>query len=292
MSQTKKKELLKCYSKALENYCKRKPREGYIPTFFTNYRHSFKEYPTLVRLRKSLTKEQDKEESLNEILTPVIDHFIANRAAFNNHSFNNYFLDELKGSDEFKHIEWDCFTPKAVKHYTGTLYRGDTRLPEVIFKEGFKERIPSNSYSDYLKYYTGTVGISTSKDIAATINYPMHGENLILKYIRALFRLKCSTPDRNPRYIYVIDYQGAGGFDVLKTEQERGLNPSNVFHNNRLQALKDKEVNVKGSIAPEYIRGFYKSTQDGKWLWNEKKEYMEKMQRDETRNSYYAVKGA
>ncbi|BBB15724.1 hypothetical protein RVIR1_12690 [Candidatus Rickettsiella viridis] len=279
MAKNKKNELLQCYLNALENYCKRKPRQGCMPTFFTKYRHSFKEYPVLVRLHKALAEEQDSVSAL----TVVINHFITNTAAFNNHSFNNYFMDELKSSESFKDIEWDCFTPKAIKHYTSSLKRGDTRPPEVIFKSGFKERSPSKSYSDYLKYYTGTIGISTSKDFFAAINYPMRRENLILKYIRALF--KCSAYDQKPRYVYLIDYQGADGFDILKTGQARGLSFSGVFHQDRFNALQDKEVNVKGAISPEYIRGVYESTDGRSWLWRENPVYMASIKPDEIEKS-------
>ena len=279
MSQNKKNELLQCYLNALENYCKKNPREGCASTFFTKYRHSFKEYPALVRLRESLAKEQN----ITAALTLVIDHFIANTAAFHNHSFNNYFIDELKNSDDFKHIEWDCFTPKAVKRYTGSLYRGDTRPPGVIFYSGFAERNPSNLHSDYLKYYTGTTGISASKAIDVSINYAMRRENSILKYILAI--LKGFAYERKPHYIYVIDYQGVDGFDILKTGQARGLSFSSVFHPDRVNALNDKEVNVKGFISPECILGVYESRQDGAWLWRENPKYSVTIQKNETINN-------
>lgn len=268
MHQSKKKELLQCneliecYLKALENYCKKKSRKGCSPTFFTNFRHAFKEYPTLSKLHKLLNKQHNTISALSL----VVDHFVAKTATFNHHSFNNYFIDELKSSVIFKNIEWDCFTPKAVKHYKGLLYRGDTRPPSTIFNIGFKEKYSSNFDSDYLKYCNG-VWISTSKDINVAINYAISKENLILKYIRAL--LKFFKSNQTSTYVYVINYQGPDSFDLLKTGQARGLNFFNVFHKDRSNALKDKEVNIKGHIDPKHILGVYESRYDGSWLWTE-----------------------
>ncbi len=140
-------ELRLCYHKALKNYCMRKSRKGCVPTFFTRFRHSFKEYPALYKLRKALEKEQNSVSSL----TLIADHFVNKTATFHNHSFNNYFLDALRSSTFFNHIDWDCFTPKAVKQYTGLLYRGDTRPPSLIFKDGFKEKHSSDFDSNYQK---------------------------------------------------------------------------------------------------------------------------------------------
>ncbi|MES2998258.1 MAG: hypothetical protein V4700_02930 [Pseudomonadota bacterium] len=264
---SKCEELRLCYWKALRNYRKRESREDCAPTFFTRFRHSFKEYPALCKLRKALGKEQDSIPAL----TLIADHFVSKTATFHNHSFNNYFLDALRNSTFFNHIDWDCFTPKAVKKYTGLLpdqpessqprllYRGDTRSPSIIFKEGFKEKHSSNFDSDYQKYHNGAIGISTSKDLDVAIQYPKPS--------------KQATRSVGIHYVYAIDYRGSDGFDILKTGQARGINFSHLLGRDRYAAIKDKEVNIKGFISSENICGAFTLT-DGKLLsWNENTEY-------------------
>jgi CRISPR/Cas system Type II protein with McrA/HNH and RuvC-like nuclease domain len=263
MGQNKKNALLQCYEKALENYCKVKPRKGCLVTFFTRFRHSFKEYPALYKLRKALEQESDSVSAL----TLVINHLIAKSATFNNHSFNNYFMDELKSSVSFQHIDWDCFTPKAVKYYAGLLYRGDTRPPSVIFNAGFSEKRSSNFDSDYLKYYTGTLGISTSKDIDVAIDYAICSRNAMQKPAKLA---------QGVSYIYVIDYQGQDGFDILKTARARcHVYFSRFFHKklDRAQSLRNQEVNIKGFVDPKYISGVFEWRDNGSLRWRENPVY-------------------
>ncbi len=266
------KELLQCYVKALESYCKQKSREGCLPTFFTKFRHAFKEYPALYKLRKAL----ETEKNIVTSLTLVANHFVSKTSTFNNHSFNNYFLDELKNS--FKQVDWDCFTPKAVKKYTGLLYRGDTRPPSLIFDTGFTERQSSNFDSDYQKYNNETIGISTSKDIDVAINYAINSKDAMLKRI-----LRGQTQTLTPigSYVYVMNYQGNNGFDILKTGQARGINFSSVFHRDRSSALGNKEVNIKGPIVPELILGAFELKNEGSFLWNENPNYVSMNQENE-----------
>lgn len=238
-------ELLQCYNRALDNYCKKRPRADCAPTFFTRFRHSFREYTALLKLRKKLSCAKQTISAL----TLVIDHFISKKSNFNNHSFNNYFIDELKNSPFFKQIDWDCFTPKAVKKYTGLLYRGDTRPPQVIFASGFTEKCSANSVSTYLKYHNGSIGISASKDFDVAIDYANKAK-----------KRGCAkkNPQRgNSAYVYVINYCESNGFDILKTGQARGLNFSNIFRWDRAEALRNEEVNIKGTINAEMIVGAF-----------------------------------
>ncbi|MES2142593.1 MAG: hypothetical protein V4471_06925 [Pseudomonadota bacterium] len=269
------RELLQCYKKALENYCKGSARTGCLPTFFTKFRHSFKEYPALYKLRKALEIEQN----IDIAFALIVDHFISKTSNFNNHSFNNYFIDELRKS--FKQVDWDCFTPKAVKKYTGLLYRGDTRHPSLIFGSGFTEKCSSNFDSDYQKYYN-EVGISASKDIDVAVSYAINSKEAMLKRILR-GQIQALTPIGS--YVYVLNYHGSDGFDLLKTGQARGLNFSSIFHRDRSGALGNKEVNIKGSIASKHILRAFELTNDG-FLVHENSNYISMNQENSSNLSF------
>ena len=245
-----KTNILNAYNKALENYITKADR-GYKMGFFTKLRHSFSKTPKLKNLESTLLNCKNDQAALDI----VIEHFIAKNATFNNHSFNNYFIDELKKS--ISTIDWNCFTPKAVKKYHGPLYRGTSQPPEKIFQRGFKELSSSRYIEDYLKFKNDSIGVSTSKDFDRAMKYALDNKRR-----------------NDTRYIYSINYRNNEGYDLLETGKARGLNFHFLFHRHRHSGWQKHEVNIKNNIANTDIIGAWEISKNGKLNWIENANYL------------------
>src|SRR5690349_8382521 len=91
------------YQNALQHYIDQNQRTHYSleskpkhPVYpfgwFSYFRHVRKEYPSLVSLRQTLVKatnDQEAELAIHKHFKDVNNHW-------DNHSFNNYFLDEIR----------------------------------------------------------------------------------------------------------------------------------------------------------------------------------------------------
>lgn len=241
-----KKSIVNCLNIALEKYTTQAQREGYQMTLFTRMRHSF----TKTSKIKALEEAIERAPTDNAIMNILATHFTHANATFNNHSFNSYFIDALKQCDALSAIDWDCFTPRAVKRFRGQVYRGMSRPPKLIFESGLSEKETSPLYNDYLKVATGSVGVSTSKSfdtaLAYTTNYRRTGDD---------------------RFIYEIDYRGAGGFDVFETIKAQGLAMTGLFSSPRKSAVDKAEVNIKGGVSRAEIKGAYQVGSDATLTW-------------------------
>ena len=244
-----KTRLINAFETAIEHYTN-KANRGYEPGLFSAIRHSFSKTPMLATLETELNFCKQDDEALQLI----VEHFLSKNATFNNHSFNSYLLDELKKT--IKEIDWNCFTPKAIKTYSGAVYRGTSQPPEKIFKDGFKELVDSSLVEHYLKFRNNSTGISTSKDFRCALEY-------------ALFTKRSGSK----RFLYAINYRGEHGYDLLETGKARGLWFDKFFHPDRHDGLFNIEVNIKGHIDNDDIIGAWEILDGGVLSWIDNPHY-------------------
>jgi|GEM_PF-2542698 len=244
--------LLKAFYQALDNYTHKASRPGYKPGFFTHWRHSFTKTPKLALLERRLTESKTRAEALGIIF----DHFLAKDARFNNHSFNSYLIDALKQAGI--NSNWDWFIPqaKALKMYQGLLYRGTSQPPEKIFNQGFTEIKASDLVNDYIKFRNGSIGISTSKNFDCAKEYALSS--------------KRSGKDH---YIYVINYRGDKGYDLLETGNARGLSFNAWLHRDRYKGMHKYEVNIQGRIDNQDVVGAWQIQADNTLNWLDNSNY-------------------
>jgi hypothetical protein len=213
---------LVAYEEALRRYCSGAKRDGFIPTRFTWFRHSKKEYPALVKLRQSISNcDNETAKKLIE------DHFANPQNRFNHHSFNRYFTDVLQ--ELFPEEHWENKINGRVSYYTGELYRGMARSPDIVFSEGLSQKETSENILSYMQVVNQSTGISTSSSKSIAFAYARY---------------------RNKRaYVYDINYRDACGIDIAaSTSSFFGKKPSE-------QAMIKAEVNIAGKIRKEDIRG-------------------------------------
>jgi hypothetical protein len=211
---------------ASENYGKQEERPGYKRGWLSWLRHfNAKNNPVVKKLKDSVEAcEQDSQAK--EIIEA---HFKENQ--FNNHSFSIYLLDELLKN--FPTENWAQYQPKPVVFFQGTVFRGTQIPPEIVFKHGFSDRNPSKNLDNYISDFNGSVGVSTTKELAIAKSY-------------ALPRLRKSDMDYSDAepygYIYKITCRSNTAIDLEATHIKR---------NNLLGAKLSKgkaEVNIVGNI--------------------------------------------
>ena len=237
--------LIDAFNVALNDYCNQTYR-GYKKGFFSGLRHSFKKTSKITTLEKALEISKDSHEALSV----VVEFLLTEDATFHNHSFNSYLIDALK--IRLDQIDWDCFTPKAIKKYHGPVYRGTSRPPEKIFDEGFQELSASTKIEYYLKFRNKSIGISTSKDFECTMEYALNNKR-----------------SGTRRFIYAINYREENGYDILNTGKSRGLNFNPLFHKDRYSGFKKQEVNVKGIISKYDIVGAWEILKNHELAWRD-----------------------
>lgn len=247
--------LLNCFQRALTSYQQKESR-GYNFGFFSHKRHAFSKTAKLVHLEKKLLANKNDDEAIYII----IEHFLEKSATFNHHSFNEYLIDSLK--EFIPHIDWNCFTPTAIKKYQGCLYRGSSQPPEKIFNEGFRELKSSILIDDYLKYKTGSIGVSTSKDFSCALKYAQNNKR-----------------SGKTRYIYSINYRGKDGYDISATGKARGLTTPRPYYFNYHSRPDKHEVNIKNGVNGYDIIGAWQLKENLSLQWIENSTYS-------TRNSF------
>lgn len=221
---------------------------------FSYFRHSCEEYDELKTLRAQLQADLS-DEQINAKLA-IIRHFEDKKHRWNNHSFNNYLLDEIKQSvtDIEWQESWNRFDTQPIIYKKGLLFRGTGAKPAHVFKSGMVESNDSRSIDDYIKDMNGAIGVSTSKLFSVAHGYAL--------------------PNIDPRkewvdfwhesYIYVLDYQGTRGIDLELTFRARGRTIAAYFSG---LATGKAEVNVIGSIEPEHVVGAFYVNREGAIRW-------------------------
>ena len=244
-----KNTLIQAVTESIINYANVKNR-GYKLGFFSHWRHGFAKTELLSNLEKKLRNSANDEQAL----AIIIEHLLAKNSTFHHHSFNSYLIDLLKKS--VKQIDWDCFTPMGIKQYQGTVYRGTSQPPERIFSLGFNDRRPSAAIEDYLRFINYGVGISTSKSFDCAMEYAINTKRSFQQ-----------------RYIYVINYQGDEGYDILETGKARGVNFKPFINRSRFSMNEKHEVNIKNVILNTDIIGAWKIAHDGTSSWLDNPHY-------------------
>lgn len=230
---------------ALTKYKNHAPRPGYPDGLFTSFRHSFAETSPITSLRSAVS---DKD---NAGAKEAIIQYLQNNPQ-NNHSFAAYLLDELVS--QLPIDNWKQHNQRSVVFYQASqerphLYRGDTRPPEVIFREGFKLRKKSKKMEDYAGTANLEYGVSTTKDKLKAKHYSNH-------IVHA--RVAGVPPTHIQGYVYVIDPRGLPGVDILETWQSRPQNRSNRLTQWFGMAQDKQEVNFAADIPASNILGYLK----------------------------------
>lgn len=234
---------------------------------FSYFRHSCEEYDELKVLRAQLEADNSLEQA--EARLAVIRHFEDKKHRWNNHSFNNYLLDEIKKSvtDAEWSETWNRFDTQPIIYNKGLLFRGTGAKPDQVFKHGMVESNNSKSIDDYIKDMNGSIGVSTSKLFSVAYGYAL--------------------PNIDPRkewvdfwhesYIYILDYQGTRGIDLEHTFRARGRNIAAY-----LSGLKTgkAEVNVIGSIEPTHVVGAFYVNREGVIRWHANPDFNEERARE------------
>lgn len=235
---------------ALTKYKNHTSRPGYPDGFFTSLRHSFSETPPIKALHTAVS---DKD---NVGAQKAIIQYLKQNPQ-NNHSFAAYLLDELVS--HFPADNWKQHNQRSVVFYQASeenphLYRGDTRHPNQIFREGFKLRKKSKKMEDYAGTANLEYGVSTTKDKMKAKHYSNH-------IVHA--RVAGVPPTHIQGYVYVIDPRGLPGVDILETWQSRPQNKGNRFTQWFGMAQDKQEVNFATDIPASSIVGYLKFEANG-----------------------------
>lgn len=257
---------IEIYKNALNKYIAQSERthytlEGiadkpiYTFGFFSAFRHGRKENPSLLKLREVLSSDNSEDQTI--AIAEIKKHFLNKQNKWNNHSFNNYFLDEIKKnvSEEIWRNVWECHDKNPIKYYRGILFRGTGDEPQTVFADGLHEKNTSRSLNDYLRDMNGSIGVSTSKSFEIAKGYALP----MIDFRRDWVTMWSES------YIYVIDYQGDQGIDISETFQARGHKDS--YHTIKL------EVNIIEKIDPKHIVGAFYVNRQGKIIWHLNKNY-------------------
>lgn len=222
---------------------------------FSYFRHKCEEYDALKTLRAELQKDLSEDQAVARLA--IIQHFEDKKHRWNNHSFNNYLLDEIKQhvTDKEWKETWERFDTQPIIYYKGVLFRGTGTAPAHAFKHGMVESNDSRSIDAYIKDMNGAIGVSTSKVFSVAQGYAL--------------------PPIDPRkewvyfwsesYIYLIDYQGTRGIDLERTFRARGKNIAAYLSGEKTGKA---EVNVIDSIEAEHIVGAFYVNRAGAIRWH------------------------
>jgi hypothetical protein len=246
-------------TEATDNYSNKKFR-GYKMGLFSAYRHSFTKTDKMLALERKL-----KVSTQDSAMYSLIDHLIDPNATHHHHSFNSYLIDALK--THIPEIDWDCFTPKAIKKYQGIIYRGTSQPLAKIFEQGFRELESSEYIKPYIKPITYSVGISMTKDFECAKTYATD-----------------NTRSGKRRYIYKVDYRGEHGYDVLGTIKARGIYCHKFFSPYYHRATWTQEVNVKNVITNVDVIGAWELEKNNQWSWRDNPLYRKNVVLQESSN--------
>jgi hypothetical protein len=157
---------------AIERYRKKMLRPGYPQTAHDLQHHPFNAAEHLDLFMAEIQASRNDLEAFN-ILT---DRLTELQADWSPYGFNSYLIDSLKAisrqpESKIAPIDWDCFTPSAVKLFEGVVYRGTFSEPNKVFKKGFEDSNPSDDVSNYFKPRNLDVGVSTSRSFKVAEKY-------------------------------------------------------------------------------------------------------------------------
>ncbi len=222
---------------AIERYRKKMLRPGYPQTIHDLQHHPFNAEEQLDLFMAEIQASRNDLEAFN-ILT---DRLTDIHADWSPYGFNSYLIDSLKAisrqsESKIAPIDWDCFTPSAVKLFEGVVYRGTSSEPNKVFKQGFTDYNPSHDVSDYLKPKNLDVGVSTSRSFKVAEKYT-----------------RVSSRQGKRRFVYTIIYRGIGGVDIIETAKAKGLLLRDLTNPQLTRALGKDEINIIEKIAPEQI---------------------------------------
>lgn len=229
-----KDEIISAVLLAIEYHRSRKQRTGY-----SQQKIDSRIEPLTQRLNfiKQLKMSQSDLEAFN-ILT---DRLTNPQLSWDTYSLNSYLIDELQNASKLKgsrlqNIDWNCFTPNALKTFQGAVYRGTSSEPEKVFHHGFQDYNPSTKIEDYLNPRNLAIGVSTSRSFPVAESYT-----------RVISRIG------KRRFVYTIIYLGEGGIDIIETAKARAVNLKSLQNAELCRAVKKDEINIIGFIPKEYI---------------------------------------
>ena len=220
---------------AKNNYLKNKYRPGYPQT---NNDTSIKKNPVEIDKLYALIRDStDPITALNYLTDQLTDE----DANWKNYDFNQYLIDSLKQisrdpKQSISAIDWDCFTPCAVKRFEGVVYRGTSSPPEKVFAKGFSDYVPSNDIEDYTNVRNLNTGVSTSRSYSLAESYT-----------------RVASRQGKSRYVYTILYRGVGAVDIVETAKARGINLYSMTNPQATKALEKDEINIIEKIPAEQI---------------------------------------
>lgn len=230
-----KNNLMQAVNLAKSNYLKKKYRPGYPQT---NNDISIKKPPIDIETLSALIKDSiDPVIALNH----VTDQLTNEKANWKNYDFNQYLIDALKQisrdpKQSIAVIDWDCFTPSAVKIFEGVVYRGTSSPPEKVFAKGFSDYVPSSDVEDYTNVRNLNTGVSTSRSYSLAESYT-----------------RVASRQGKSRYVYTILYRGIGAVDIIETAKARGVNLNSMTNPQATRALEKDEINIIEKIPAQQI---------------------------------------
>lgn len=223
-------EYLVQFELALDKYKRQAERPGYPNGLFTSLRHSRYEYPAVALLRNRL-REAISCSAAKDI---IIQHF-KKHPNFHNHSFNTYLVDELRAA--YPEEGWEAFDPKPILFYKGLLFRGTITPQDEAAVEGLRTSALPDDVETLLSPFNGDCGQSASKDFSVALSYA--DPNIGIG----------SRRQHRTGYVYLIDYKGEKGYDLVETHKKRARGK---FSSLSLFFLPEdeKEVNIAETISP------------------------------------------
>lgn len=265
-----------------------------IPVAYESGHHSQAKDASVKRFAKQLHRCATERDVKQAVIARVKSkrsiwdsHFISHT-----YSFNTHFIDALRNHCPamYRHAIKAVFGVSMLGGRDVVLYRGDTRSPRTIFKEGFKPKLYNGYVRDRAEQFRGrytssssfvstdSIGVSTSKHQEAACAF-VNDKGYV-------YTIKFTANQLEDCGIRAVDIH-----DTWKDDSAR-------FYHNKWRA----EVNFIDPIPPEYIvSATHKGTQ--KRLINRnsnqhkltlecKSSPKNAGSEDDTRNGYDAVTGA
>ena len=229
-----KKELISAVILATEYHRTKKIRSGYPKLNIDSQTEPLEQSLKLIEL---LEKSQSDLDAFNLLTDRLTDPSLP----WTDYSLNSYLIDELQNASKFKSsklqgIDWNCFTPNALKTFKGGVYRGTSSEPEKVFNQGFQDYHPSSQIDDYLNPRNLNTGVSTSRSFSVAESYT-----------RVISRMG------KRRFVYTIIYLGEGGVDIIETAKARAMDLKSLKNTELTRAVNKDEINIIGLIPKEYI---------------------------------------
>lgn len=232
-----KQALLLAISFAKERHQLKALRPGY-PQKLADVNDKLRE--PLYRLISFMATIQEANSDL-EAFNLLTDRLTDREADWSDYAFNSYLIDALKAisrqsKSPIAPIDWNCFTPSAVKLFEGVVYRGTSSAPEKVFARGFVDYNASTDIAEYIKPRNVNVGVSTSRSF-----------HLAESYTHAASR------QQGRRFVYTVLYRGVGSVDIIETAKARGIKVNSLTNSQLTRALEKDEINIIERIASEHI---------------------------------------